>query len=52
MKMASGQKLNLKDVNRFNGDNIELDVTIVKEDLKALAQYLADEYLKEIKSFY
>jgi hypothetical protein len=43
-------KIKLKDINKFNKGNIELELTISEKDLKNLAQYLSDEYLKEMKN--
>jgi hypothetical protein len=38
----------LKDTNRFNNNNVELEITIEKDDLKALAMFLSNEYIKEV----
>jgi len=39
----------LKDINSRNENNTELEITIGKEDLKQLAIYLSNEYIKEME---
>jgi HEPN family protein len=41
--------IRLRDINVRNNDNVELEVTIDKDDLKTLAMYLSDEYINEIQ---
>ena len=38
----------LKDINIYNKDNVELEITIEKDDLKILAMFLSNEYIKEM----
>ncbi|MBL1214700.1 MAG: hypothetical protein HND52_15190 [Ignavibacteriae bacterium] len=41
--------IRLKDINVRNNANVELEVTIDKDDLKTLAMYLSDEYINAIQ---
>lgn len=43
-------EIKLKDVNKFNDDNIELELTISEESLLDLTRYLSNAYLDEVKS--
>jgi len=44
------KQIKLKDINNFNNDNVELEISIDKNDLKKLALYITEEYLTELNN--